>query len=95
MKVAIAKIKGAPSIVVYPNPITNNRISVRFNNIGKGIYILKLFNSAQQLTAIKTIQHSGIASLESFEIKEKLATGKYDLQLAGEGIVLTTAVIKR
>ena len=70
VKVAIAKIKSALSIVVYPNPVTNNRISVRFNNIGEGIYILKLFNGARQLTAIKTIEHSGTASFESFEIKE-------------------------
>ena len=95
VKVIITKIKSSPSIAVYPNPITNNRISVQFNNIGEGIYTFQLFNAARQLIAIKTTRHYGTASSETFEINEMLANGIYELQLSGGGIVLTTTVIKR
>ncbi|MEP6948154.1 MAG: ice-binding family protein [Ginsengibacter sp.] len=95
VKVAITKIKGSPSIAVYPNPETGNRISVLFVNIGKGTYTLQLFNAALQLVGIKTILHTATASSESFEIKGKLAKGMYDLKLAGQGIELTVPLIKR
>ncbi|MEP6950127.1 MAG: ice-binding family protein [Ginsengibacter sp.] len=94
MKVDYLKVNGSPSINVYPNPIANNRIWVRFNNIGTGIYILQLFNTAGQLEVVKIIRHIGSTPLESFETKNKLAAGKYELKLAGHDIRLTTAVIK-
>ncbi len=92
-KVFMTFLKAIPAVSVNSNPVTGKMISMQFNNIKKGNYILQLFNSNGQLLASKTIQYNGTNSAESLELSEKFAKGKYELKLMGEGINLNTAVI--
>ena len=80
---------------MYPNPVTGNTISLRFNKISSGSYTLQLLNAAGQLIEIKTLHHNASVAAETFEIPNGLAAGKYDLKLAGEGLKLNTTVIKK
>ncbi|HEV8083886.1 MAG TPA: T9SS type A sorting domain-containing protein, partial [Chitinophagaceae bacterium] len=95
VKVLIETGKGSPSILVYPNPVTGKIISMQLNNIKTGNYSLQLFNEAGQLISIETIRHNAAVSSESIEINKRFAAGKYDMELSGEGLKLTTPLIKK
>jgi hypothetical protein len=95
VKVNILVVKDVPSFLVYPNPVSGNTIFMLFNNIEKGNYAIRLFNESGQIVAFKTIQYNGNIATENLVVGEKFATGKYELKLSGEGIILNTPVIKR
>ncbi|MEP7165182.1 MAG: ice-binding family protein [Ferruginibacter sp.] len=95
VKVFVKELKDVSSIVVYPNPVTGNDISVQFNNVTKGNYTMQLFNAAGELTATKTIRHTETTSLETFKLDERFIAGKYELKLTGEAIELNISIIKR
>ena len=95
VKVAMQVVKGIPAVVVYPNPVTGNTISVQLNNMEKGNYTMQLFNATGQLIAVKAIQYNGTVSTENFVINEKFSAGKYELKLTGENIKINVPVIKR
>ena len=93
-EVMMQGISTQPLIVVYPNPVTGNTISVQFNNIERGNYALQLFNATGQLVFVKTIRYNG-TTVENVEVPENFAPGKYELRLLGDNIKVTTSVIKR
>jgi len=92
----VMQIKNTPpAIVVYPNPVTGNTISLQLKHMVKGNYALQLFNASGLLVAVKTIQLSTDSSIQVFEVNQKFAAGKYELVVKGEGIELNTPVLKR
>ncbi len=85
----------AAAMLVYPNPVAGNTISVQLNNIEKGNYTLQLFNSNGQVVAAKTIQHDGVNTVKSFEVNERFAAGKYELRMVGNTANFSSPVIKQ
>lgn len=63
-------VKGSPSIVVYPNPIQNGEVTVRFTDMPSGVYTARLLNSVGQTVISKTINHSGANSTERIGISK-------------------------
>ena len=95
VKVNIQSKKTTPAIGVFPNPVTGNIITLRLKNLTNGIYSLQLLNASGQVIEVKSIQHVESVSAETFEIQHRLAAGKYDLKLTGNGVQLNTSVIKK
>ena len=83
------------SMVVYPNPVEGNGISIQFKHMIKGDYSLQLFNTTGHLAAGKTIQLLAGSTTELFELDQKFASGKYELVVTGAGIKLSTPVVKQ
>jgi hypothetical protein len=52
-------------------------------------------NTSEQVVAVKPVHYMPGVTNESFEINERLAAGKYELNLVGEGVRVSTTVIKR
>jgi hypothetical protein len=83
------------SISIYPNPVEGRNFSLEMNNIAKGNYVLKLYNSSGQVLCTREIQHDGSDGTQTIEMTGGLPAGRYELQLTGEGIKLNTSLIKR
>jgi Concanavalin A-like lectin/glucanases superfamily len=89
-------IKSKPAtIVVYPNPVEGNTIAIQCKQMIKGTYVLRLFNTTGHLIASKTLQLTEGNSLQLLEVNQKFAAGKYELVIKGEGVELSTPVLKR
>ena len=48
-----------PGITVYPNPLNSKELNIRFHNMKKGEYTVKLFNEAGQLLLQKIFYYTG------------------------------------
>lgn len=76
------KIGGNGEIMVYPNPVKHNTLTVQLNNKPAGDYVAQLFNHAGQQVFTKTIQHSGGSAAQALQLKKGLAKGVYQLQVS-------------
>ena len=94
---AIVKVtigKGEPAIVVYPNPVNGNTISLKLTNMDKGSYTVNLYNNLGQKVFGTTLQHSGGTATKTI-VLEHIANGAYELLLTGENKVkMTKRIIK-
>jgi len=95
VKVVVPVSESNSKIVVYPNPVTGNTVSLQFNNIRKGNYTVKIFNNAGQLIATKLIEHSENVPVENIELSQKIVPGKYELIFTGDDIKLNASLIKK
>ena len=84
-----------PSVTVYPNPVTGNTISVKFNKLPAGTYRLQLLNANGQPVMVKSIQHNGMDAIQQMVISKAIAAGNYELKVEGEGKQFITAVIRQ
>ncbi len=87
--------KEAPFVSVYPNPVVGKTVAIRFSNAAAGDYQAQLFDALGQLVANKTISYNGGNTLQLLEVDTKFAAGKYELQITGKGVKMTTSVMKR
>ena len=71
---------GATQLVLYPVPATNGSISYQANNLAKGQYMVKVFNSMGQQVYSKALNHPGGSVSESVSIPSAMP-GVYSLQL--------------
>ena len=94
---SIVKVGGIKntSITVNPNPITDNKIQVFFNNASKGDYNIKLRNAIGQLICETNCFVSSENQRKSIFLNNKLASGIYKLiitQGKGQSIVIQIIV---
>ena len=69
------------NIVIYPNPITNNVVSLQFNNMPAGTYHVQLVNNLGQVFMAKEILHAHENSTETFQLNQNVAKGIYNLNV--------------
>ncbi len=81
VKVEVENAKAG--IAVYPNPVTNGKISLQLNNMPSGAYEIKLINSFGQLVSKLAINHTGGTASQSFIPSSSLSKGMYNLQVIG------------
>ena len=82
----IVKVKigsNVSSITVYPNPVKNNSLTVRFENENKGTYIVTLFNLLGQSVFTRMIEHEGGSLTKSLQLSKAVSKGNYQLQIIG------------
>jgi len=80
--IKISLAESISNIEIYPNPATDGNFGVRLVNQPKGIYKIRLLNSAGQAIQNNTIEHPGgsMASTLSNN-KDKLSAGLYQVQV--------------
>ncbi len=82
------------NLIVYPNPIKDNAISLQMN-LPKGSYNIALTNKQGQQIINKAIEHAGGAATETLKLSNALAAGVYQLRLTGAGISITRQLISK
>ncbi len=68
-------------IIIYPNPVINDVISLQFNNQPAGTYTVQLFNNSGQLFFTKKIIHAAGNSTETIPVDKGMSKGIYELQI--------------
>jgi hypothetical protein len=84
-----------PSVTVFPNPVTGNTISVKFNKLPAGTYRLQLLNANGQPVMVKSVQHNGLDAIQQMVISKAIAAGNYELKVEGEGKQFITPVVRQ
>lgn len=79
---------------VYPNPVIGNTFVVQFNNLPAGNYKLKLVNNIGLVIYTKTIAHSGGSTVQTITAGQNFTTGRYTLQITGNGISYSKQLLK-
>lgn len=91
--ISIKAGKPIPGIHMYPNPAINNSIALQLNNIEKGMYRLRLFNSEGQVVFSKAIHYNG--NTLTVSPVSSIATGNYYLEISGgAGVKITKLLVK-
>ncbi len=72
---------GKSEIVVYPNPVVNARINIKFINQPKGNYVLKLIDNLGRVLITKEIYLSDSNVLETIKAGKNMADGVYRLEV--------------
>jgi hypothetical protein len=90
-----ATIVEKSSAVVYPNPVVNNNIQVKLNNVNPGMYQFKLYNITGQLVATQMVNYTTKESVVTMKVVGLFAAGKYELKIDGEGKTMNTSVLKQ
>jgi len=69
--------KFASLIAVYPNPVTGNNISIQFNKVPAGNYMLELRDVLGRSVMQRKISVNGESQTQGFQLNEKNARGVY------------------
>ncbi|MEO5647620.1 MAG: T9SS type A sorting domain-containing protein, partial [Chitinophagaceae bacterium] len=71
-------------ISLYPNPVIKHQaINLRFNDMEKGNYKMRLYNGMGQLLINRLVEHAGGSSVETFTMNG-IQTGTYLLEISGD-----------
>ena len=60
-----------PALTIYPNPVNNGIINLRFNNMPGGNYTVRVINSLGQTIVSRQINHAQGSSIEKLQMKSK------------------------
>jgi hypothetical protein len=95
-KVVLVRIAAVnKSITVYPNPVTNKKISLQLNNQPKGKYNVQLFNGLGQQMFNKSIVHNGGSATYSIELAPVVSKGIYQLYITnGENTINQQLIVQ-
>ena len=93
--VKVAPEKNTGSFDIFPNPVTERKVNLAFNNLEPGMYKISIVNmSGQELQAI-SMQVMGSADRKTIILDHSIAAGTYQLKLVtpgGEAINKTVIV---
>ena len=82
-------------LTVFPNPIKDNLVNVKFNNMEKGSYSAALYNDAGQKLYNITIEHNGRSINHTILLSKSISKGIYTLHVAkGDRITNTKVVVE-
>lgn len=80
--IKISLAESISNIEIYPNPVTDGNFGVRLVNQPKGIYKIRLLNSAGQVIQNNTIEHLGGSMATTLNNnKDILSAGLYQVQV--------------
>lgn len=95
-KVVEVKVNGVKSeIVVYPNPVVNARINIKFTNQPKGNYIINLIDNLGRVLIKKDIYHFESSQLITIKASKNILKGAYRLEIIkpDNSITITSIVL--
>ena len=93
--VKVSPITLDQSITVYPNPLTDRIMNVRFTNKAAGHYTLQLVNKAGQTVFADSETISGNNEVKTVRLPQRITAGGYDLLIRnneGEKEVVSVVV---
>jgi hypothetical protein len=73
-----------PEMKVYPNPVRNQQVNIKFNQLDKGQYTTALYNINGQQLINQSFDHTGGALNKIIYIDKKLPAGIYYLQVTNK-----------
>ncbi|MBN8674014.1 MAG: T9SS type A sorting domain-containing protein [Chitinophagales bacterium] len=82
-------------VVLYPNPVTGNTLSLQATALDKGQYTVRVMSVNGQLLYTKSITHAGGAVTSSVELPSTVKPGMYTLQIAGGTTTINKSFIVR
>ncbi|HMJ46647.1 MAG TPA: T9SS type A sorting domain-containing protein, partial [Ferruginibacter sp.] len=82
--VKVDPIKTASVLTVYPNPVTDKKMNLQFNNLPSGDYRIELFNNAGQLTFSTKITNNSTYENKAISLGNGITTGNYELVVTGQ-----------
>ena len=85
---------GESGFSVYPNPVTDKRITVELNNTSQGNYQVSLYNSAGQQVFAQPIVHQGGSASKVIALPGNLAKGVYQVKLAGSNFKVIKVTVQ-
>ena len=92
---AVVKPTLIASATVYPNPVVNNDINIKFNNMETGNYNLKLYNISGQLIASQSVKYATKDAGVIMKVDNGFVAGKYELKIDGNGKSINTSILKQ
>ncbi|MCW3110653.1 MAG: type sorting protein, partial [Segetibacter sp.] len=84
---------GKSGFTVFPNPIKGNTISIQLSNMEEGKYAVNIFSNTGQKVYSSSLQHTGGSASQTLLLNQKIATGKYTLQLSSDKKNITQAIL--
>ncbi len=69
----------AAKIIAYPNPVAGKSISLQFNNLPEGKYVVNLMNNLGQRVLQQSVQHPGGTGTETIKLPASIGKGIYKL----------------
>jgi autotransporter-associated beta strand protein len=82
--VSVKTGKVLSSVTVYPNPVKDDQIHLKMNNMPDGLYNIKLINSSGQLILFKEIDHKSGNSINVIKIGNDIASGIYNMEVVNK-----------
>jgi hypothetical protein len=76
---------GISFISIYPNPVTNNKLALEFNNQKAGIYNITIISSAGAIVFKTKVVHNGANSAYTMQLPATLAREVYEMNIDGPG----------
>ena len=73
------------SFRLYPNPVTGNQVSISMSNIKRGLYTLRVINTAGQDVFRQTITSQGRTITQTLNLPSVIKPGVYHMTITGEG----------
>lgn len=70
-------------ISLLSNPVKGNKLTLKFSNVKKGEYSLRLLDNNGRSMMLKTIKHPGGNTVETFYCNRLLAGSVYQLKVSG------------
>lgn len=83
MKVNITEQATLQSMTIYPNPVTNNIVSLQVMDLEKGMYTVKIVNMNGQVVKKISLSHSGGDLKYNLLLEGNMPAGKYHAELKG------------
>ena len=97
--VSVVAKQGAGVVSIYPNPIKNNLVNIKFNEVSAGKYIMSVINVLGQRVYSKEIQHNGGTAAYNTSLDGNVANGIYKISIisatTGKSVYETSAVIAK
>jgi len=87
--VKVSPVKQDASISVYPNPVVDKTMQIRFVNQAKGRYIIDLTNQAGQSVYSFAMQVNNGTSTQAVHLRQSIASGVYQLRITAEDGTVT------
>jgi hypothetical protein len=84
---------GNTSIIIYPNPVQNRIVHLRFANLRAGNYNLVIYNTLGQQVLSKKIEHTGGSATKSFTLPTNAASGSYIVKLLNNMFDFTGSIV--
>jgi hypothetical protein len=84
---------GKTSIIIYPSPVQNRIVNVRFTNLRAGNYYFIMYNTLGQQVLNRKIEHTGGSATQSFTLPANAASGSYIVTLFNNTFDFTRVIV--
>lgn len=92
----IIRISSTPEtngrLVVYPNPVTDNRIQLQMNDVATGVYTIRIVDNRGAVVHQQQIQHNHNTNHQIMPSRT-LSAGVYQLMVEGNGASLSSRIV--